>query len=189
MGELYKLEFPNGKAYIGITKKTAVHRLNQHKTMLRGGKHTALYNAWRKHCEPKLVVLAIVEDYDLAETEIRAIKVFNTLVPNGYNMTEGGQTSPSLSPSAKLKMSLAKLGKPNASVAASNKRREYSKETKVKMSAAAKGRVCSEITRSKISSANKRGDNSFGESAFGESAFGEGEEFLNEFIRNLKLEN
>lgn len=33
MGAIYKLDFANGKSYIGITSKDAKHRFRAHKTM------------------------------------------------------------------------------------------------------------------------------------------------------------
>lgn len=112
MGQLYKLDFANGKSYIGITTKDAQHRFNGHRARCRStkGNDATLYHAWRKHGEPKLVVLAVVEDADLAETEIRAIKAFNTLVPNGYNMTPGGDVSPLVDPLIAAKL----IGNKNA---------------------------------------------------------------------------
>ena len=89
MGSLYKLDFSNGKSYIGISSNPG-KRFSEHKRCAIEGRDNAVYRAWRKHGEPTLTLLAVVEDKDLAETEIRAIKVFNTLVPNGYNVAEGG---------------------------------------------------------------------------------------------------
>lgn len=113
MGELYKLDFANGKSYIGITTNVAQHRFNGHRARCRStkGNDAAIYHAWRKHGEPTLLVLAVVEDRDLADTEIRAIKVFNTVVPNGYNMTHGGDVSPLVDPLIAAKL----IGNKNAS--------------------------------------------------------------------------
>lgn len=112
MGALYKLDFPNGKSYIGITTRSARERFNGHRQMATTGK-TALYAAWRKHGEPKLVTLAILEDRELASTEIRAIAVYKTLAPDGYNTTPGGDASPMTLPeiSAKLRGNKHSLGK------------------------------------------------------------------------------
>lgn len=94
MGTLYKLDFPDGKAYIGITTKSVEHRFKAHACNARTGRRARLYAAWRKHGAPRLTVLAILEDRELASTEIRAIAAYGTLAPNGYNMTPGGDLSP-----------------------------------------------------------------------------------------------
>lgn len=112
MGELYRLDFPNGKSYIGITTGKASKRLCGHSAACSKGKDTILYNAWRKHGKPSITVIAILENSELASTEIRAIKVFKTLKPNGYNLLEGGQVSPMTTPevAAKLKGNTHTLG-------------------------------------------------------------------------------
>lgn len=133
MGELYKLDFANGKSYIGITTKTAKHRFDCHRRDAESGSSYAVHQAWRKYGEPKLVVLAVVEDKDLAETEIRAIKAFGTLNPAGYNMTPGGEESPMLVSEIKAKLVGIKR----------------SDETKAKLSAAKKGSM-SEAHRQKL---------------------------------------
>ena len=114
MGELYKLDFTNGKSYVGITTKTAKSRFDNHKRCANTGKGAALYNAWRKHGEPKLTVLAVLEDKELASAEQRAIAVYGTLVPSGYNMTSGGEVSPMLFSEIAAKVSASMLGKVSA---------------------------------------------------------------------------
>lgn len=162
MGELYKLTFPNGKCYIGITTKRAKDRFHGHKARAKQNKaSTPLYTAWRKHGEPTLCVLAILEDHALAETEIRAIAAFNTLHPNGYNASVGGDVSPMtipeiaaksaatrigvpLSDSHKAALSAAQRGKPRPNLAKALKGKKASLETKKKMSESAKALVRSE---------------------------------------------
>lgn len=134
MGQLYKLDFANGKSYIGITTKTAEERFRGHKRSFIAGSALAVHRAWRKHGEPVLTVLAVVEDKDLAETEIRAIKAFNTMVPNGYNTLEGGQQSPLLNPAVAAKVSEAMKGN-KSSVG-----RKLTDEHKAKIGQASKGR-------------------------------------------------
>lgn len=133
MGTLYKLDFANGKSYVGITTKSLKTRIKHHAADAANGSQYAVHKAWRKHGEPVMTVLAVVEDRDLAETEIRAIKEFNTLVPNGYNMTPGGEDSPMLVPEIKAKLVGIKR----------------SDESKAKMSASKKGTM-SEAHRQKL---------------------------------------
>ena len=177
MGQLYKLDFSNGKSYIGITTRSADERFNGHRARCRSvkGGDSALYRAWRKHGEPVLTVLAVVEDRDLAETEIRAIKAFSTLVPNGYNVLEGGQVSPMvlphvaakvsstktgvpLSESHKASLSIAQRGKPRPALSAALTGKKASEETRAKMSASAKAHKKSpeHIAKLRISAAKAR---------------------------------
>ena len=109
MGVLYKLDFINGKSYIGITSKTAEERFFRHSENARMGKiQYAIYKAWRKHGPPTLSVLAVLEEHELADTEIRAIAVYNTTLPNGYNSTYGGQLG--ATPESAKKISKALIG-------------------------------------------------------------------------------
>jgi hypothetical protein len=94
---LYALTFSNAKQYIGITSNAPSHRFKQHKRRSKHG-NTALYAAWRTHGEPTMRVLAIVEERDLAATEIKAISILNTRCPNGYNVSFGGDISPMKNP-------------------------------------------------------------------------------------------
>ena len=108
---LYVLIFANNKKYIGITTNSVASRYRQHKTEARCGTNRAVYNAWRKHGEPDLQVLAELEDDDLAAAEVRAIAVFGTSVPFGYNTSSGGDISPMKNPDvAKKAVSTRRAG-------------------------------------------------------------------------------
>lgn len=144
MGYLYRLDFANGKSYIGITTRSAPIRYNAHRMAAEGGSKLAVHCAWRKHGAPTVAVMAVLENEDLGPTEIRAIREFETLYPRGYNLTHGGDISPMCNPaiSAKLKGNKHGLGcRPSA-------------ETRARLSAAAKGRVKSPETRAKLSAAH-----------------------------------
>ena len=93
MGILYKLDFPSGKSYIGITKRSVLGRFNSHRVGAGARNATLVSTAWRKYGEPHLVILAIVENYLLFETEKKAIAIFKTFAPQGYNLTCGGDGS------------------------------------------------------------------------------------------------
>ncbi len=93
MGCLYQIEFPNGKKYIGISRKTSAERFITHT-------HDALkstqliHKAIRKYGKDSCIVrtLVIADDWKyLQELEIRAIKKFKTNPPFGYNLTKGGE--------------------------------------------------------------------------------------------------
>lgn len=109
MGELYKLDFANGKSYIGITEKSSLDRFDGHRKSCRCGSKFPVYSAWRKYGEPKLIVLSVVENEDLARAEIFAIKIFGTLSPDGYNISEGGSLSPMRHKESKEKVSASML--------------------------------------------------------------------------------
>lgn len=82
----------NGKMYVGLTTKTVEERWKGH---LRSAErsNTVLAKAIRKYGEKSFDISAI----DIAETDEQLshkerfwIGELNTLVPNGYNLTEGG---------------------------------------------------------------------------------------------------
>ena len=143
MGLLYKLDFASGKSYIGITSQPLKRRINGHADETRKGCSLLVHRAWRKYGAPKLAVLAIVDRKDLLETERRAIAVFGTLAPGGYNLTAGGDANPMHSPIAAAKQGLAMVGK------------RHSVAAKAKMSAAKADRKLSEEHKRKISAALK----------------------------------
>jgi hypothetical protein len=117
MAELYRLDFSNGKSYIGITETTALKRFAGHQAAVRKGRTTPVHCAWRKYGEPKLTVLAILEKGLLAATEIEAIKLFKTLSPHGYNLSFGGDLGPASNPEVAAKIAAALTGNPKTSAA------------------------------------------------------------------------
>lgn len=91
MGQLYKLSFPNGKAYIGITSRTMTKRLHAHSAP---SCDTLVGRAIRKFGKQHVVVTILAENPDwsiLCGMEISAIKNHGTKTPNGYNVTDGGE--------------------------------------------------------------------------------------------------
>lgn len=93
-GCMYKLTFPNGKAYIGITTKTAAARYSEHKKEARLGKSKCVVHAAiRKYGAESVTIetLAIAGRQYLLGLEVRAIAAFGTKVPTGYNRTNGGE--------------------------------------------------------------------------------------------------
>lgn len=106
MGFLYALTFASGKKYIGITTRSMPRRLSDHRRAAARGNTAAVYSAWRKYGEPSVSTLAVVENAQLYDTEMRAIKIFNTFGHDGYNSTPGGEASPMLVPATAKKVSL-----------------------------------------------------------------------------------
>lgn len=132
MGWVYCLLFPNGKSYIGITTTSLSRRYSRHKGEARhGNRGSRLYKAWRKHGDPQLIALAQMPSEQLAEAERTLIAAFQTKIPLGYNVSDGGEgaygvrvsaetrrrlsqsaTGRRMSPEARERMALAKRGRP-----------------------------------------------------------------------------
>lgn len=112
MGFIYKLRFPTGRAYIGLTRKSVEARFGEHVSCVGDPrKKSVLYNAWRKHGAPTVEILAEVPDHLLLSAEVAAIAEHGTLYPNGYNTTVGGDVCPMHSPVVAQKVADAKRGK------------------------------------------------------------------------------
>lgn len=93
-GFLYRLTFPNGKAYIGITTRTVAARFYGHVQFSRiGKKPCAVHMAIRKYGADAVNVetLAVGKWGYLTELESKAISAFNSKAPFGYNLTDGGE--------------------------------------------------------------------------------------------------
>ena len=119
-----------GKHYIGCTTKSVKTRITHHR--LRAQKkegHGGMYplsQAIREHGWENFdvsVVAAHLDSRELGyEVERAAIKVYNSLVPNGYNTSEGGPSRAGIpwkppstlgyhhTPEAKAKMAAARAG-------------------------------------------------------------------------------
>jgi hypothetical protein len=94
MNVVYKLTI-NGKFYIGKTKKGLDHRLKQHisNAINRRGKSPYLENAINKYGVESVnstVLVTCETEEELAPLEIKFIAELNTLCPNGYNLSAGG---------------------------------------------------------------------------------------------------
>jgi len=96
-GFIYKIPFPNGKHYIGITTTSLKQRQNQHKQCAKNGDTKCLYNALRKYKIVDTFELIEIDTADtleeICEKEIRYIAEYNSyyMNGNGYNMTYGGE--------------------------------------------------------------------------------------------------
>ncbi len=168
-GTLYKLTFPNGKSYIGITKHSIEHRIKIHIRASRSGRKLAIYNAIRKYGEDsfKVHVLAMDNPDNLPMLEINAIKKYGTFGVGGYNLTAGGEgtlgRSFTVSEETKAKISKTtkgRVGKPLSNETKKKLRdanidKKASEATKKKISIALmgkqKGKITSEETKAKIS--------------------------------------
>jgi group I intron endonuclease len=96
MGFIYKItNILTDKCYIGETKKKNPElRWNEHKQKIsKGIGCPALQNAVKKYGIDKFTfkVLIICFDEDRYKFEIEYIKKYNSIAPNGYNLTTGGE--------------------------------------------------------------------------------------------------
>jgi hypothetical protein len=96
-GSIYKIQFPNGKHYIGLTTTSLQQRGKEHKKCAKSGDKRCLYNAIRKCDIVETFELIEIDTADtieeLCEKEIRYIAEYNSyyMNGNGYNMTYGGE--------------------------------------------------------------------------------------------------
>lgn len=94
MGCLYSIQFPNGKMYVGITLGIAERRFHRHCTDSERGNCLAVNSALRKYGRDACILTTLVHSDDwevLCQLEKDYISHFNTKVPNGYNLTDGGE--------------------------------------------------------------------------------------------------
>ena len=149
MGFIYKItNTRNGKVYIGQTINKPEKRITEH---LNGhGQCPALSNAIKGHGKKAFVfeILHEVFDFMLNDLEIQEIKNHNSLVPNGYNLTFGGEGgSPSLE--TRKKMSQSRIGNTNKTG------KKESPETREKKRQMRLGKKHSPETIEKIRESNK----------------------------------
>jgi len=95
-GFIYKIVFPNGKHYIGLTTTSLKQRTEGHNYLAKSGNNRYLYCAIRKYdmvCNIELIEIDTADTIEeLCEKEIRYIQEYNSyfMNGNGYNMTYGG---------------------------------------------------------------------------------------------------
>lgn len=115
MYSIYKLTFPSGKIYVGITKYKIFHRLKEHwKCYKRKCNSSGNYNinskiarAFRKYgiCTVKYETLHKVEtELEAQSIEKYYISILNTF-RKGYNSTKGGESSKSSTQENRVKIS------------------------------------------------------------------------------------
>lgn len=145
MGIIYKLEFSNGKAYIGLTTTSLKLRLRDHRKATLGKTPYAVHRAWLKYGEPRVTILAIVADAYIHAAEIAAIREHNTKIPHGYNLTDGGEGCVGMIVSEITREKLRKhnLGK------------KKSPEALAKLKASLMGHAVSDAARRKIGEKNR----------------------------------
>lgn len=95
MKYIYRIVFPNGKSYIGMTNKTPQERLKRHIYQSRVDRKRKLYKAINEINPDSLYVeeLECIESDDvsiLKKEERKFIKKYDS-INNGYNSTKGGE--------------------------------------------------------------------------------------------------
>ena len=149
MGCIYKItNSVNGKAYIGLSiDDVGKVRIRKH---LSGNGSVPLKNAIAKYGK-NVFSIEILHEGIIPELlnsyEIDAIAKYNTISPNGYNLTAGGEGAIPTD-ETRRKMSEAKLGK---------RRKPHSLETRRKMSESHKGKKMSAEAVQKVSEKLKGG--------------------------------
>lgn len=119
MGIIYKSTSPTGKSYVGQSKYDLSHRKNEHIYAARYvSKHNfrnksgcceAFYRALMKYGPENFQWTVLIEDIgedELDYNEIEMINMHNTLAPNGYNLTGGGNTNKIISEDTCKKISI-----------------------------------------------------------------------------------
>lgn len=143
---------PNGKSYIGQTCNTIQKRINHNFTGYKGS--TAFDNAIKKYGADSITTTILYQCETVEEAdrlEIQAIKEWNTLSPNGYNLKTGGNNGRH-SPETRRRMSESSQG--NAPTYGM-RGKKHSPETRKKLSEIHTGRKHTEEARRKISEAGK----------------------------------
>lgn len=96
---VYKLDFPNGKSYVGMTHDLG-GRMGLYERTVLMGKTGQVMDALREFGFDSVVVSILCEPKNLQKDdmqlslsvlEIKYIREFNTLSPNGYNVSIGGE--------------------------------------------------------------------------------------------------
>jgi len=96
-GCIYKIQFPNGKHYIGLTTTSIEQRRKEHTRCAKSGDTKCLYIALRKYNMVDTFELIVIDTGDTLEElqymEIEYIISYNSYYKNGYgyNMTHGGE--------------------------------------------------------------------------------------------------
>lgn len=90
-GYIYKYTSPSGKSYIGQTTRSLRERAGHNGKLYKGSYE--FYRAIKKYgfYNFEVEILAEVPKQQLDKAEIKYIQLFNTLIPNGYNISAGGQ--------------------------------------------------------------------------------------------------
>ena len=157
-GKIYKISNNfDEKLYIGQTWRDIEKRFKQHCRSDSGC--LKLKNSIQSHGKENFKIELLWEgectQEELDEYEIELIGLFNTLSPNGYNLTDGGHSGGKLSMETRERIRNSAIGRKateetRAKMSVSRKGRKVSDETRAKLIAVNLGRVHTEETRAKM---------------------------------------
>lgn len=86
--------------------------MTAHRNAANAGSLLAVHCAWREHGEPNIEILVQTDDQEqLHKLEIALIAEHRTISPNGYNISEGGDTAPSKTPEVAAKIAAKAIGR------------------------------------------------------------------------------
>lgn len=139
--ELYKIDLPDGRSYIGVTTQGIKKRMGNHKANIYRRDYP-LYLAMRNFNfdDCHVSVLETGSHEQMLKAEKLAIVKFNTRYPNGLNMELGGvKKTGEVHDETLKKLAVKSLGK------------KHSEESKEKMAKARLGTKASEETKAKLS--------------------------------------
>ena len=152
MGYIYKITHKEtGMSYIGLSKDY-VARWNQH---LNDKSTDHFHNALRLYGKDAFTwkILIVCFDEDMGDYEKEYIKKYNTIKPNGYNHTEGGEKGWHHHPDTLAKVKATKAGKGNYRTGFKN-----TDETKLQMSVSRQAYCDAETPEERASRGKKGGD-------------------------------
>ena len=172
MGVIYKItNLLNGKIYVGQTRQKLNVRLYRHKIDNRPGIDEAIQKYGWENFKAETVEECPCEM--LNEREIFWIKELNSMAPNGYNLTSGGERDYTVSEKSRAKNSESHRGKKlsqETCVKMSKSRtgeknpfygKHHTEESKAKNAAAHKGNKATAETRAKLSEMQTGEKNNF----------------------------
>lgn len=147
----------NGKRYIGQTTQSIKQRLQRHKTDTR--RKSLVRDTIRKYGYDifQVDILYHCDVIDLNRLEMLSIARWNTLAPNGYNLTAGGEGLKGYKPTeATRKLNSEKQRAYCAKHGNQFQGKTHTDKTKSKMSKSQQGKVLSEEHKENISKGLKR---------------------------------
>jgi len=154
MGYIYKITRKDtSMSYIGLSKDYTLrwnHHLNETKDNMY------FHNALRLYGKDAFTweILIICFDEDMGDYEKEYIKKHNTIRPNGYNLTEGGETGWRHHPDTLAKIKASKAGKGNHRPPGF----KNSDETKMQMSVSRQAYCDAETPEQRAARGKKGGD-------------------------------
>lgn len=103
----------NGKQYVGQTTGTVLSRFNDHCLEKRNRYISNAINSYGKDNFTVETIATAKNQKELNDLEVKFVKLFDTMSPNGYNHRAGGGQNGICSDELKASISAAKIGVPN----------------------------------------------------------------------------